>query len=315
MKKWWIRPSIRVLAALILPVLVPVVIAFFVFALPSGPAEIICPKETCGEEQYALLAKQFHVDQGATHFIGHFLGQAIQGDLGVSWRGVTTGEQNLDLIKAALPNSLLALFIGILFITIGSIAGAFNRPRPRWDPLLLIISIVPGLVLSLSAAAWIQLNYATEEEIKYRLQIIVVALIIGVADSALSSAVIGVRGAFSRENNQRYVGVGILRGERVLSNTLPNLATTIAGQYRARIIHLLSGLIVAEVVLDVDGIGALLWDGTLVQDFGRVLATASCFACISSVLLLSQALIEVSCAMHIRRAPKIDLAEKSMGAS
>ena len=113
---------------------------------------------------------------------------------------------------------------------------------------------------------------------------------------------------FRRESKQRYVGVAILRGEGELSNTLPNVMPALAGQVRARLLHLLSGAVVVEVMLKIDGIGELLWIGTLEQDFGLVLATATLFALARAVLLMAQAVCEVLVALHVRRAPSVGAA-------
>jgi len=63
--------------------------------------------------------------------------------------------------------------------------------------------------------------------------------------------------------------------------------------------------VVVEVVLRIDGLGDLLWGGTLLQDFGVVLAAATGFALVSAFLLLLQAVVEIITAVHVRRAPTI----------
>jgi ABC-type dipeptide/oligopeptide/nickel transport system permease component len=80
----------------------------------------------------------------------------------------------------------------------------------------------------------------------------------------------------------------------------------LAGQMRARVLHLLSGAVVVEVVLVLPGVGDLLWSGTLLQDFGVVLAAATSFAAISGGLLCLQALVEIAVALHVRRAPAVE---------
>ncbi len=90
-----------------------------------------------------------------------------------------------------------------------------------------------------------------------------------------------------------------------IHNTLPNVAPALAGQLRARILHLLSGAVVVEVIMRIDGVGDLLWGGTLKQDFGVVLATATIFAAVSGFLLFSQAMCEIIVALQVRRAPEV----------
>ena len=74
---------------------------------------------------------------------------------------------------------------------------------------------------------------------------------------------------------------------------------------RARVLHLLSGTVVVEVVLRINGLGDLLWAGTLLQDFGVVLAAATAFATVSAALLVAQALVEIAVAVWVRRAPAV----------
>ena len=131
-------------------------------------------------------------------------------------------------------------------------------------------------------------------------------LTLGIADGALSGSILGNRSMFEQENQQRYVGISILRG-KATSHTLPNLAGALVGQYRSRIVQLLSGAVIVEVIVRVDGFGALLWRGTLMQDFGVVLAAATVFATLSSMLLLFQAIVEVIQNLHQRRSPNLDV--------
>ena len=101
-----------------------------------------------------------------------------------------------------------------------------------------------------------------------------------------------------------YVAFAVLRGERPIENSLPNVAPALIGQVRARIVHLLSGAVIVEVILRIDGLGSLLWGGTLRQDFGVVLAAATLFAVVSSALLILQAVLETMVALQVRRAPR-----------
>jgi ABC-type dipeptide/oligopeptide/nickel transport system permease component len=83
----------------------------------------------------------------------------------------------------------------------------------------------------------------------------------------------------------------------------------LAGQLRARVLQLLSAAVVVEVILRINGLGDLLWKAALLQDFGLVLPVATCFAVISSGLLLLQALIELAVARQVRRVPAGALVE------
>ena len=41
MKQWWLRPLVRLVAAVLLPFAVPLIITLLIWALPGDPASII----------------------------------------------------------------------------------------------------------------------------------------------------------------------------------------------------------------------------------------------------------------------------------
>lgn len=303
MKAWWIRPGVRLLAAALLPLAVPLVITLFIWALPGDPAEIICPPEQCGGT--AELAARWNLDRGAWGFYTSWIGDALQGEFGRSWR-VHTGEPLARMLAESIPSTLKLLAIAAGLMVLGAVGAASNLLPRRLDPVFSAVGLVPAVVLALVAAAQVELAYGADsfgEEGELR-RLVYGALVLGLADGAFSSAVTGVRGLFAAERVQRYVGIALLRGEAVLPNMLPNVMPALVGQLRARLLHLLSGTVVVEVVVGVNGVGDLLWRGTLLQDFGVVLGAASAFAVVSAALLGLQALTEVAVALHVRRAPE-----------
>lgn len=306
MKLWWIQPLARAIVAVALPLSVPALITVLIWALPGNPAEIICPPSICtgGEE----LAARWHLDEGPIGFYTHWVSSALTFDFGPSWR-VLTGKPVLELMTQTIPNTLLLILLALIPITVGSVVGAFQKPAKVWDPLLVFLGVLPVVALALLAAAVVEINFAGagDDGLGYWSRMIAAALTLGIADGALSGSILGNRAIFEQENQQRYVGISVLRGESNFSNTLPNLAGSLVGQYRTRVVQLLSGAVIVEVIVKVDGFGALLWRGTLMQDFGVVLAAATVFASISAALLMLQAIVEVAQSLHQRRAPVIDV--------
>ena len=302
MRQWWVRPAVRLGAALLLPVAVPLIITLLIWALPGDPASIICPPESCGGTE--LLAERWHLDEGPMGFFGHWLGNALQGDLGQSWRFIQ-GESVAVLIEEAVPTTLLLIALAFVPMGLATVLGAFGLSPRRADPVLQVLGLVPAILLAMAAAAVVEVHYGTADVggAAGLARLGLGALVLGLADGVFSGALTGTRGLFRREEQQRYVGIAILRGERTFENTLPNVAPAVAGQVRARALHMLSGAVVVEVVLRINGLGDLLWAGALWQDFGVVLAAATGFAVLSSALLAVQALAEVLVAVHVRRAP------------
>ncbi len=304
MKAWWIRPGVRVMAALLLPLLVPAIITALIWALPGDPAEIICPPSTCGGT--SELAARWHLDQGPWTFFTRWISEALTGEFGMSWR-LEQGLPVAALLVESIPVTVKLVLLALVPIVLGVVGAATGVIPQRADGVFATVGLVPALVFALLGSAAVVVKFGasafSDEANVWRL--LIGALVLGLSDGAFASAVSGVRSVFSAERNQRYVGIAILRGERPLANMLPNVAPALAGQMRARILHLLSGAVVVEVVLGLTGVGDLLWSGTLLQDFGVVLAAATTFACLSALLLLLQAAVEVGVALHVRRAPAV----------
>lgn len=306
MKRWWLRPAVRLVAAVLLPAVVPAVITALIWLLPGDPASIICPPQSCGSSS-ATLAARFHLDDGPWSFYTHWVSGILQGDFGRSWR-LIQGVGIDGMLAEAIPNTLLLIALALVPVMLGVVATASEVLPSKLDPFLSLVGLIPSLLLAILAAAIIEVSMGGSGSFSDAGQwarLLMGAVALGLADGAFSGAVTGTRGLFGRENQQRYVGVGILRGEPVLFNTLPNVAPALAGQLRSRTVQLLSGAVVVEVVLRINGLGDLLWGGTLLQDFGVVLACATCFALICSFLLVFQALIEIAVAVWVRRAPSL----------
>ncbi len=307
MKAWWLRPAVRLVAAMLLPLAVPAVITTLIWALPGDPAEIICPPERCGAS--SDLAARWNLDQGAMHFYTTWLSDALHGEFGRSWR-VQQGVPVSELLSDSLPITATLLVAGLLPVLVGAIGAATGWLPRRADNVLHGIGLVPAVIFALFCAAVVELQYGALSFIDPaagRLRLGLGAVVLGFADGAMASAAAGVRALFSQELRQRYVQVAVLRGESIMANMLPNVTPALAGQLRARVLHLLSGIVVVEVVLRVDGVGDLLWRGTLMQDFGLVLAMATIFASVSALLLFGQAFVEILTALHVRRSPRVAL--------
>ncbi|MCB9766105.1 MAG: ABC transporter permease subunit [Alphaproteobacteria bacterium] len=278
-------------------------ITLLIWALPGDPASIICPPEVCSGT--AELARRWNLDGGPWQFFSGWISAALGGDFGNSWR-LLPGSPVGPMLETSIPNTALLVTLAFVPLVLGAIGAATQALPRQLDVAFRGVGLAPAVVLALCAAAIVTIKYgaAAFDPEAMRVKLVLGALALGLADAALAGAVIGVRELVDAERQQRYVRFAVLRGESELANTLPNVLPAIAGQMRARLLHLLSGAVVVEVVLQIDGLGDLLWGGTLAQDFGVVIAAAFGFAVLSAVLLVLQAVVEILVALHVRRAPK-----------
>ena len=138
MKQWWIRPVVRLLAAMLLPVVVPAMITGFIWALPGDPASLICPPNVCGTE---VLARRWNLDGGATQFFVVWISDAFSLDFGNSWR-LHQGMPVLDLLKESIPNTLALISMSTVMVMLGGVLAATNILPRKLDPAIRFIG--PG---------------------------------------------------------------------------------------------------------------------------------------------------------------------------
>lgn len=299
---WWTRPLVRFVAAVLLPLLVPAVITGVLWVLPGDPAEIICPPEICQGTE--VLAARWGLDKGPWAFYTGWLGHAVQGEFGNSWR-VQQGAPVAELMWESLPTTAELVVLSMVPLLLGSVLAAVHRLPRRLDVVWQVVGLAPAVILALVGAAWIEITYGALSYSGWpaALRMICGALVLGFADGAFAAAVIGTRSTFDEEFKQRYIAIAVLRGESPLLNALPNVLPALIGQLRGRVLHVMSGTVVVEVVVGIPGLGELLFDGTLLQDFGVVLAASWAFSLLSAALLCAQAVAEVAVALYVRRHP------------
>ncbi len=338
--RWWVRPLVRMLAAFALPFVVPAVITGILWALPDDPVAILCPPSSCDEQAAQLLTERWHLSSPG-NFLMTWFWNASHIDFGPSYRVLQGGTVWADMLAdaadpphpGAITSSLLLITLAGLLVTLISVLTALGLVPRRLDPVAVAVGVVPIVIISLVAAAVVEVRYGplaveaytlreflgmplalfdsrfvpTHDGWPGTLRILLGALVLAVADGTLGGAVAGTRGVFDEEMKQRYIQMSLLRGEGALSNALPNVTPALIGQMRGRILQILSGAVIVEIVLGIPGLGELLWRGTLSQDFFVVMGAAWVFALISSALLLMQAAAEVLVELQVRRSPAVPL--------
>ena len=304
MDRWWMRPVVRVILAMGLPFLVPLLIAVLVWAMPGDPASIVCSPEACGEG-YEALAARWNLDQGPLHFYTNWMGGALHGDLGVSWSYMTGVEVN-ELVGESVWATVKLIALAGFVLLFGAIRAA-SRTMSKWTKTVFRgVGVVPAFILALVGSALITIAFGAESHgtLASSIRLLFGAVALALADASLSGTVEGVEDMVESERRQRYVQIGVLRGENELLNVMPNILPALAGQFRARLLNLLSSAVIIEVILEIDGIGDMLWTGTVEQDFGLVLGCSFAFVVIASFFMLCQAMLEIGTALKVRSSPK-----------
>ncbi len=202
--RWWIRPVVRLMAAVALPLAVPALITITLWLLPGDPAEIICPPGLCDGTE--ALAEHWGLNRGPVAFYIGWMGKAVVGDFGASWR-VAMGTPVAGLLFESLPNTALLVLLATLPLALAAGFAALGAMPRRLDPILQTVGLVPAVILALAFAAYVQLNHGalSHEGWPAFLRWLLGAVVLGVADGALAGAVLGTRSTFEAEMKQRYI--------------------------------------------------------------------------------------------------------------
>ena len=276
-----------------LVVLAVVTITFFVLRIATGdPARLVNPPGT-PEDIIAQTRERIGTDTSLGEQYLSYLGNAVQGDLGTSFRGA---QSVTDAVLEALPNTLALAGITIVIsaaiaITLGAFAA--RRPGGLGDRAVLVYSAVaqatPAFWLAVVLILVFSVNLgwfpAIDRSGWPSFVLPVTTLVVALSPLLTRTA----RQSFIETLGEDYIKAARARGLstwRVFgvhgfkAASLP-LITLIGLQLG----YLLAGAVVVEAIFNWPGIGKLILDSLASRDFpmiqGGVLVTAVVFVVIN----------------------------------
>ncbi len=300
MKAYVIR---RTLQACII-VLAIAVTVFVVLRLSAGdPARIRAPVFASPEviEQYR---RDFGTDRPIIEQLGTFLGGAIQGDLGTSFR---FQEPVTDLILTALPRTLAlagcALVLSLaITIVLGSLAAL--RPRSVWAGLATVLATVGqsapvfwtgALMVILFAVnlGWLPPGGFTGPS---SLVLPAVAVALSIVPTQLRVLRSSMRAVLREEYIRTAHAFGLSQSRITYVYALKNAFLPLLTVIGVDVGYLLGGVIVAEVVFAFPGIGELALVAMNARDYplvqGITIVTASIFVIVNLLIDLAYAMVD-----------------------
>lgn len=241
------------------------VIVFSITYLIGDPVHLLLPPEASASDRDAFRAAM-GLDRPALERFGVFLANALQGDLGQSYRYHTPV---LQLVLERLPATLELAVAAILFaILLGVGSGMLSAVRPGsiWDRIVELVALsgmaaptfwVGIMLIWLFAVEW-QL-FPTSGRTG-ALSLVLPAITLGLYSAAVISRM--TRSTVLEALGEDFIRTAILKGapQRVilfkhcLKYVLPALITIISLQF----VLLLAGAVITETVFSWPGIGRLL---------------------------------------------------------
>jgi peptide/nickel transport system permease protein len=241
------------------------VIVFTITYLIGDPVHLLLPPEASASDREAFRSA-LGLDRPALERFGLFLVQALQGNLGESYRFHTPV---LSLVLERLPATLELAAAAMLFaIALGVGSGVLSAVRPgsAWDRAVEFVALsgmaAPtfwvGIMLIWLFA--VELQWVPTSGRSGTLSLVLPAITLGLYSSAVISRM--TRSTLLEALGEDFVRTSVLKGapprvillSHCLKYVLPALVTIISLQF----VTLLAGAVVTETVFSWPGIGRLL---------------------------------------------------------
>jgi peptide/nickel transport system permease protein len=299
----------KVGAALIVIFLASILVFVGVRAIPGDPA-LALGGEARDEQLLADIRAKYGLDDALPVQYVHWIGLALQGDLGTDSRGLPVSNTIVTRLPITLELAALSILIGA---TIGITAGVIAAVRrgklsdyatttvallglsvPHfWLGLLLILTFAVNLGW-LPAGGYVPFREDPVENLKH---LLMPAVVLGTGLSAvlmrqMRSSMLDALGAdYVRTARAKGLRESSVVGKHALRNSLITVTTVLGLQLGA----LISGAVVTEQIFGIAGFGRLTIDSIAQRDYallqGVVLVAAVGYVLVNLLVDLSYSLL------------------------
>jgi len=264
------------------------------------------------QRTYDALVERAGLDDPVVVQYVNWLGNALTGDLGVSFRsGRPVTELILERLPATLSLAFGAIVVALLIAVPLGLVSAL-RPRSAVDYVATFVSqagisipdfwlaIVAILVFSLTLGWLPSSGYVglTEDPVEWARHLVLPAVVVGTVSGAVltrfvrSSALEALGEDYTRTARAKGLPRRVVIGRHVLRNALVPVVTVTGIQ----LAYLLSGVVIVEVVFAWQGLGQLALQAVETRDYpllqGAVLLFAVFFLVVNLVVDLLYAVVD-----------------------
>lgn len=273
----------RLLQTLITLFVVSLISFTLCMVLPGDPSLSVVGSEGASEEMIQTVRKELGLDQPIIVQYFKWISALVKGDFGMSIR---TRVHVLHLFAQRLPVTVELLALGIVFALVVAIPmGIFSSLRPNsWiDTAGTVLSVsgvaMPqfflGMLLILIFALWAGWFPSSGyipigESLARNLQAMVLPAI-SLGSVVAAEIMRQLRSSMLEVLNEEYVQTARAKGVSeslvIIKHALRNALIPVVTLLGMRIGRLIGGIVIIEVVFSVPGIGRLLMNAVLFNDF------------------------------------------------
>ncbi|WP_019877241.1 ABC transporter permease [Sporichthya polymorpha] len=261
---------------------------------------------------YDALRAESGLDRPLVSQYFHWLGNALTGDLGVSFRSEDpVAEVIAERLPATVSLAVAAIVVALLISVPLGLASAL-RPRSVLDRAATLISqfgisvpdfwlgILAILILAGSLGWFPAGGYVplTEDPVRWLRHLVLPALTVGVVSGAVLTRFVRAAAleVLSEDHVRTARAKGLSEGVVIRRHVLRNTAVPVLTVIGIQLAYLLSGVVVVEIVFSWNGLGQLALQSVQARDYpvlqGAVLLFAAVFLFVNLVVDLLYAWLD-----------------------
>jgi peptide/nickel transport system permease protein len=297
-------------AAVITLFLASIAVFLGVRALPGDPATVLAG-DSPTPQAVAAIRKQFGLDQPLPVQYLHYMGQALQGNLGLSTQDKAPVTQVLgERLPVTLELTFLAILVGVLVGVLAGIVSAVRRGTafdyaangfglfglsvPHFWLGLLGIVVFSVHWHILPASGFVGL---ADDPVGNLERMVMPVLVLGLGLSAVVMR--QTRSSLLSQLNADYVRTarskGLSRAQQI-THALRNSLTTVTTVVGLQLAGLISGAVITEQIFVIPGFGKLIVDGVSSRNYpiiqGAVLVTVAGYVVINLLVDVAYAYLD-----------------------
>lgn len=293
----------RRLGQSIVLIFIVTMITFFLMNLaPGGPSSMMRMDAT--EEERQTIAEQLGLDKPVIVRYGHWLKDALQGDLGYS---LSSGEPVMSRILERMPYTLqLAFWTILISVVLGIVLGIIAaQKRNKWQDYLINFGSVIGLsvpsfwmaimfILLFSVQlGWLPSSGTGDSTLWGQFTSSIMPVII-LSTATLPTIVRFTRSSMLEVISQNYIRTSRAKGlkERIViyQHALRNALIPVISIIGVLIPRLLSGAVIVESVFGWPGIGRLIVEAAQGRDYNLVMGVT---VVVTIIVVISNFIVDI----------------------
>ena len=294
----------RVLFMFIALFLVSLFTFILINSVPGGPFE----NPTIRPEVRLAMERRFHLDQPLIVQFGHFLRGVVTFDFGISLIVQPSRDISTILAERFPITIVLNLLSNFIIVPLGFFLGSLaalkrNRiPDHMVSALVVVFISVPSFVLAslmqyflAFRLEWFPLIFSTSQNWDWDRFYSMILPILALSFGGVAFITRFLRGELIETLNSDYMLLAKTKGLRthqaVFRHALRNSLIPIMGMLVGIFVTILSGSVVVEEIFAIPGMGRIMINALLSQDYPLIMATTVMYTFIA---LVARLLIDLS---------------------